>query len=117
MSPNALSKDDAAPKARMPAETSAANYPCWCYDDRCGRVRLRLDDHLGHILRGQDESQGRIRHGQAIAQILHEWEADGNAMRYVGRSGQICWKATPKFLDQLRDRKLDAFEDSKAWGH
>lgn len=48
---------------------------------------------------------------EAIAQILGEWEADGNAMRYVGRTGQICWKATPKFLDRSRDAKLDAIEE------
>jgi hypothetical protein len=32
-------------------------------------------------------------------------------MRYVGQGGQICWKATPKFLDHLRDAKLDAIEE------
>jgi hypothetical protein len=52
---------------------------------------------------------------EAIAQILKKWEEEGNAMRYVNRRGQICWKATPKFLDQLCDRKLDAFKDSKDW--
>jgi hypothetical protein len=34
--PNALSKDDAPPTTRMPAETRAANYRCRCYDDRRG---------------------------------------------------------------------------------
>jgi hypothetical protein len=52
---------------------------------------------------------------EAIAQILKTWEAEGNAMRYVNRRGLICWKATPKFLDQLCDRKRDAFEESKDW--
>ena len=33
VSPNALSKDDAPPKSRMPAETRAANYR-WCHDNR-----------------------------------------------------------------------------------
>lgn len=48
---------------------------------------------------------------EAIAQILREWEEEGNAMRYVDQSGRICWKATPKFLDHLRDAKLDAIEE------
>jgi hypothetical protein len=51
---------------------------------------------------------------EAIAQILGEWEANGNAMRYVGKSGGICWKAAPKFLDRLRDTKLDAIEEFEA---
>ena len=48
---------------------------------------------------------------EAIGQILGEWEADGNAMRYVDPGGEICWKATPKVLDHLRDAKLDAIEE------
>jgi hypothetical protein len=48
---------------------------------------------------------------EAIVQILREWEADGDAMRYVDQSGRICWKATPKFLDRLRNAKLDAIEE------
>ena len=51
---------------------------------------------------------------EAIVQILREWEADGDAMRYVGQDGQICWKATPKFLDRLREAKLDAIEELEA---
>jgi hypothetical protein len=47
----------------------------------------------------------------AITQILSEWEVEGNAMRYVGQSGRISWKATPRFLDHLRDAKLDAIEE------
>jgi hypothetical protein len=55
--PNALSKNDAPPPTRMPAETRAANDRCWyydnrgrrCYDDRNRRCydnwgRRRYDD-------------------------------------------------------------------------
>lgn len=52
---------------------------------------------------------------EAIAKIVKTWEAQGNAMRYVNRRGQICWKASPKFLEQLCDRKRDLFEDLKDW--
>jgi hypothetical protein len=48
---------------------------------------------------------------EAWVEILREWEAAGDAMRYVGQRGQIRWKATPKFLDRLRDAKLDAIEE------
>jgi hypothetical protein len=48
---------------------------------------------------------------EAIVQLLLEWEADGDAMRYVGQGGQICWRATPRFLDRLRDAELDAIEE------
>lgn len=51
---------------------------------------------------------------EAIVEILREWEAEGNAMRYVGQDGQICWKATPKFLDRLHDAELDAIEEFEA---
>jgi hypothetical protein len=51
---------------------------------------------------------------EAIVQILGEWEAEGDAMRYVGKGGQICWRATPRFLDRLRDAKLDAIEEFEA---
>ena len=51
---------------------------------------------------------------EAIAQILGEWEAEGDAMRYIGQGGQICWRATPKFLDRLHDAELDAIEESEA---
>lgn len=51
---------------------------------------------------------------EAIVQILREWEAEGDAMRYVGQSGQICWKATPKFLDRLHDAELDATGELEA---
>jgi hypothetical protein len=36
VSPNALSKDDAPPTTRMPAEPRTADYRCRGYDDRCG---------------------------------------------------------------------------------
>lgn len=48
---------------------------------------------------------------ESIVEILREWEAQGDAMRYVGRNGLICWKATPRFLEHLRDAELDAIEE------
>jgi hypothetical protein len=36
-------------------------------------------------------------------------------MRYLDCSGGICWKATPKSLDRLRDAELDAIVEYKAF--
>ena len=45
------------------------------------------------------------------AEILAELEATGDAMRYVNSHGRIAWKATPRLLDHLIDRQLDAEAD------
>ena len=51
---------------------------------------------------------------ELFRQILLEWEEDGDAMRYLDRSGRIRWKATPKFLQHLHDEELDAKEELEA---
>ena len=33
---------------------------------------------------------------QLIAQILHQYQERGNAMRYLDASGKIAWKASPR---------------------
>jgi hypothetical protein len=79
-------------------------------------VKIRLHPILKFWIEAERDSHRKWlpeSKAEAIAQILSEWEAVGNAMRYVGQRGQIRWKATPKFLDRLRDAKLDAIEDSE----
>jgi hypothetical protein len=77
-------------------------------------MKIQMDPTLKFWI---DVERDRRRDGmpeanaEAIVQILREWEADGDAMRYVVQSGQICWKATAKFLDRLCDAKLDAIEE------
>jgi hypothetical protein len=72
--------------------------------------------HLNPILKFWiDVERENLRNGsEEIVQILQEWEAEGDAMRYVGQDGQICWQATPKFIDRVCDAKLDAIEEFEA---
>jgi hypothetical protein len=50
-----------------------------------------------------------------IAEILHEWEAAGEAMRYLRADGKIAWKPTPKMLDRLADAERDARDELGEW--
>ena len=85
------------------------------------RKRKLMKIHLNPILKVWIEVERESRRKwlpesktEAIAQILSEWEAQGDAMRYVGKGGHICWRATPRFLDRLRDAELDAIEEFEA---
>ena len=46
-----------------------------------------------------------------IAEVLHEFEQAGDAMRYVRADGKIGWKLTPQMLDRLADGESDAVDD------
>ena len=46
-----------------------------------------------------------------IAEVLHEFEQAGDAMRYVRADGRIGWKLTPQMLDRLADGERDAVDD------
>ena len=46
-----------------------------------------------------------------FSEMLAQFEASGDAMRFVNRKGQIAWKATPKLRQYLKDAGLDAHED------
>ena len=51
---------------------------------------------------------------QLIAQILHQYQERGNAMRCLDKQGKIAWKASPRFLTMLADAEREAqdeFED------
>ena len=50
-----------------------------------------------------------------IAQVLHEWEEAGEAMRYLRTNGKVAWKATPKMLERLADAERDAKEELDEW--
>jgi hypothetical protein len=43
-----------------------------------------------------------------IADVLHEFEQAGDAMRYVRVDGKIGWEATSQMLDRLADAERDA---------
>ena len=48
---------------------------------------------------------------ELFLRILLEWEAVGDAMRYVDHGARVSWKATPRFLESLHDAELDAKEE------
>jgi hypothetical protein len=50
-----------------------------------------------------------------IAEVLHDWEEAGEAMRYLRTDGTIAWKATPKMLDRLADAERDAKDELGEW--
>jgi hypothetical protein len=50
---------------------------------------------------------------QLFAQILHQYQERGDAMRYLNANGKIAWKATPRFLTMLADAEREAQDDSE----
>ena len=50
-----------------------------------------------------------------IAEVLHEWEEAGEAMRYLRTDGKIAWKSTPKMLERLADAERDAKDELDQW--
>jgi hypothetical protein len=46
-----------------------------------------------------------------IAQILHQYQDRGDAMRYLDVEGKIAWKAGPRFLTKLADAERDAQDE------
>ena len=61
-------------------------------------MRVRMSKTLGFWVendhdRRQDEHEDRTE-SQLLAEILYQFEAVGDAMRYLNSRGQIAWKAT-----------------------
>jgi hypothetical protein len=50
-----------------------------------------------------------------IAEILHEWEEAGEAMRYLRADGKIDWKATARMVSRLADAERDAKDELGEW--
>jgi hypothetical protein len=48
---------------------------------------------------------------QLIAQILHQYQDRGDAMRYLGVEGKTAWNASPQFLTMLADAERDAHDE------
>ena len=77
-------------------------------------MNFRMGKILGFWVDAEYESrrfQVRQSKTELFRQILLEWEEDGDAMRYLDRSGRIRWKATPNFLERLHDAELEAKEE------
>jgi hypothetical protein len=52
---------------------------------------------------------------QLIAEILHQYQERGDAMRRLDKRGRIAWKASPRFLSMLADAERDACDDLIDW--
>jgi hypothetical protein len=62
------------------------------------------------------ENQGPSRaKSELIAQILHEFEEAGDAMRCLNTTAEIAWKATPRMLARLADAEQEAEDDLADW--
>jgi predicted transcriptional regulator len=56
------------------------------------------------------ENANRTR-AEVIAEILHEYEQCGDAMRYLNAKGQIAWKASPWMLSRLAAAEREVQDD------
>jgi hypothetical protein len=78
-------------------------------------MKLRMDKNLRfwvdvayeHIKSDHIELTKR----QLVAQILHQYQKRGDAMRYLDATGKIAWKASPRFLTTLADAEREAQDD------
>ncbi len=48
---------------------------------------------------------------QLLAEILREYEARGDAMRYLNANGKIAWKPSPMMLMALTDAEREVEAD------
>jgi hypothetical protein len=53
------------------------------------------------------EGSPKIEGSELLSEILCEFEASGDAMRFLNRSGEIIWKATPRMLQRLADAERE----------
>ena len=53
----------------------------------------------------------KVTKRRLIAQILHQYQDRGDAMRYLDEQGKIGWKASPRFLTKLADAERDAQDE------
>jgi len=58
----------------------------------------------------RDQAPDR-RKPDLIAQILREFEAAGDAVRFLNADGRVAWKATPRMLTRLADAEREAEDD------
>jgi hypothetical protein len=70
-------------------------------------VECELPDYRG-------KNSGRAR-TDLIAQILRQFEAAGDAMRYLNADGRVAWKATPRMLTRLADAEQEARDGLADW--
>ena len=50
-----------------------------------------------------------------VAQVLHEFEECGDAMRYLDRNGRIAWRATARMVSRLSAAEHEAKDEREEW--
>jgi hypothetical protein len=78
-------------------------------------VKLRMDKTLRFWVDVAYENvksdHPKLTKRRLIAQILHQYQDRGDAMRYLDVEGKIAWKASPRFLKMLADAERDAQDE------
>jgi hypothetical protein len=54
------------------------------------------------------EESPKSEKAELLSEVLCEFESCGDAMRYLNRSGEIIWKATPRMLQRPADAEREA---------
>jgi hypothetical protein len=86
---------------------------------RNSAMKLRMDKTLRFWVDVAYENiksdHPKLTKRQLIAEILHQYQERGDAMRYLNKRGRIAWKASPRFLSMLADAEHDARDDLIDW--
>jgi hypothetical protein len=87
-------------------------------EDQGEHMKLRMTKKLKFwvdVAREQRKAQTTPKGRHAlVAEVLHEFEQAGDAMRYLRADGKIGWKPTQWMLDRLADAEREAIDD---WEH
>jgi hypothetical protein len=96
----------------VPPCGSNINLSCWPPARRL-KARFKRADTLWvdcSYENKRHENANRPR-AELIAEILREYELNGDAMRYLDHTGQIAWKASPSMLQKLADAECEVKDD------
>jgi hypothetical protein len=78
-------------------------------------MKLRMDETLRFwadcSYEDRKHENAHRPRAELIAEILREYERSGDAMRYLDRTGQIAWKASPWMLARLADAEREVEDD------
>jgi hypothetical protein len=61
------------------------------------------------------ETGPEVERLELLAEILCEFEGAGDAMRFLNRSGEIVWRATPRMLQGLADAERETKAEMEEW--
>ena len=70
-------------------------------------LRFWVDVAYEHI----KSDHPKLTKRRLIAQILHQYQERGDAMRCLDNQGKVAWKASPQFLTMLVDAERDTHDE------